>query len=181
MAKSNYVFIHLLLYCVGVSYAQSSYTSNTIIRNKVALTYTSQIGVRELTGNNDGKAVETYLRYCGLPKGEPWCASFVCWVYGKNNVTNPRSGFCPDLFQQKNTVWTRNSNHNITPTRADIFGIYFPNKKRIAHTGFIDKWTSTQVHTVEGNTNQAGSREGDGVYRKIRLTRQIYAVARFIK
>jgi len=93
----------------------------------------------------------------------------------------PEVAFVRIYFNKKNIVWTRNSNHNITPSRADIFGIYFPNKKRIAHTGFIDKWTSTQVHTVEGNTNQAGSREGDGVYRKIRLTRQIYAVARFIK
>jgi hypothetical protein len=49
------------------------------------------------------------------------------------------------------------------------------------NVGFVDNWTSKTVHTVEGNTNQAGSREGDGVYRKIRLTRQIYAVTRFIK
>lgn len=181
MAKSNYLFIYLLFYCTGIGYAQSSHPGNTVIRNKVALTYISQIGVRELTGNNDGKAVETYLHYCGLSKGEPWCASFVCWIYGQNNISNPKSGYCPDLFKQKDIVWKRNSNHNTLPIRSDIFGIYFLDKKRIAHTGFIEKWTSTQVYTVEGNTNQSGSREGDGVYRKIRLTRQIYAVARFIK
>lgn len=181
MAKNTYLFICLLLYNIGISYAQSGDTGSTIIRHKVTSTYTSQIGVRELTGNNDGKAVETYLRYCGLSKGEPWCASFVCWVYGQNNVLNPRSGYCPDLFKQKNLVWKRNSHRNATPRQGDIFGIYFPERQRIAHTGFIDKWGTTQVSTVEGNTNQSGSREGDGVYRKIRLTRQIYAAAKFIK
>jgi len=180
MAKNIYFFIYLLFYCAGVSDAQSGYTGSAIVRNKVALTYTSQIGVRELTGKNDGKAVETYLHYCGLFKGEPWCAAFVCWVYGQNKITNPKSGYCPDLFKHQ-IIWTRNTQTNAQPTRADIFGIYFLEKKRIAHTGFIDRWTATTVYTVEGNTNQAGSREGDGVYRKIRLTRQIYAVARFIK
>lgn len=62
-----------------------------------------------------------------------------------------------------------------------FFGLYFSEKRRIAHVGFIEKWTKQTITTVEGNTNQAGSREGDGVYRKIRLTRQIYAVTRFIK
>jgi hypothetical protein len=181
MAKNTYFFICLLLYCAGISYAQSGHTGSAILRNKVVSTYTSQIGVRELTGNNDGKAVETYLRYCGLSKGQPWCASFVCWVFGQNQVPNPRSGYCPDLFKPKNIVWKRNSNGNTSPIRGDIFGIYFTDKKRIAHTGFIDKWTTTQAYTVEGNTNQSGNREGDGVYRKIRLTRQIYAAARFIK
>lgn len=34
--------------------------------------------------------------------------------------------------------------------------------------------------TVEGNTNEAGSREGDGVYRKRRLKNQIYKISRWI-
>jgi len=181
MAKNLYLFICLLLFDFGLGYAQSGHTFSTINRNKVTLTYTSQIGVRELTGNNDGKAVETYLHYCGLSKGEPWCAAFVCWTYGQNNVPNPRSGYCPDLFKSKYIIWSRSSKKNQLPANGDIFGLYFVDKKRIAHTGFVDKWTTTQVYTVEGNTNQAGSREGDGVYRKIRLSRQIYAVARYIK
>lgn len=66
------------------------------------------------------------------------------------------------------------------PLLSDVFGLYFPEKGRIAHVGFIETWGAKTVTTVEGNTNEAGSREGDGVYRKIRLTRQIYAVARYI-
>ena len=152
------------------------------IRQAVSKTYTSQIGVRELTGHNDGKSVEMYLHYCGLEKGEPWCASFVCWCLGQNKVPNPRAGFCPALFTPKTVIWKRTAKTNtITPMPGDAFGLYFPEKGRIAHTGFVHVWGTKEVTTVEGNTNEAGSREGDGVYKKIRLTRQIYAVARFIK
>ncbi len=176
MAKNYYILIALLLlsFLPGVAQQNNS-------RLKVQTTYTSQIGVRELTGNNDGKSVETYLSYCNLSKGNPWCAAFVCWCLGQTKVKNPRSGYCPDLFSLKTVIWRRNQKNNQSPLLADVFGLYFPEKRRIAHVGFIEKWTNQTVTTVEGNTNQAGSREGDGVYRKIRLTRQIYAVTRFIK
>jgi hypothetical protein len=135
----------------------------------------------DISDHNDGKLVETYLKYCNLSKGNPWCAAFVCWCLGQNNIQNPRSGYCPNLFSQKNTIWQRNKKDNQIPLPADVFGLYFYKKGRIAHVGFIKNWTKQTVATVEGNTNQAGSRDGDGVYRKIRLTRQIYAVTRFIK
>jgi hypothetical protein len=105
----------------------------------------------------------------------------VCWCLGQNKIQNPHSGFCPDLFLKKNTVWKRDRKINQTPLISDVFGLFFPEKGRIAHVGFIEKWTKQTVTTVEGNTNKSGSREGDGVYHKIRLTRQIYAVTRFIK
>jgi len=36
------------------------------------------------------------------------------------------------------------------------------------------------VHTVEGNTNSDGAREGDGVYRKKRHSSKIRSVIRFM-
>jgi hypothetical protein len=67
-----------------------------------------------------------------------------------------------------------------TPGTGDIFGLYFHEKARIAHVGFIDQWDGTWMISVEGNTNVSGSREGDGVYRKRRLVRTVYKVARYI-
>ena len=67
------------------------------------------------------------------------------------------------------------------PTAGDVFGIFFAEKKRIAHCGFIDVWDSKWVITVEGNTNEKGSREGDGVYRKRRLAQQLYCIARYVQ
>lgn len=177
MAKNKYLFIILLI----VGCATRSYSQNVPVRERVKSVYVSQIGVREKTGHNDGVMVETYLRYCGLPKGQPWCASFVCWCYNKAGVKNPRSGFCPDLFLPKHIVYKRTMRapQNI-PQTGDIGGLYFPEKGRIAHTFFIDTWGEKYVLTVEGNTNEAGSREGDGVYRKRRPKSSIYAVASYI-
>jgi len=66
------------------------------------------------------------------------------------------------------------------PATGDVFGLYFKEKGRIAHVGFIDQWDGTWMISVEGNTNKAGSREGDGVYRKRRLVKSVYQVARYI-
>lgn len=175
MAKNKNIIVVVLCFAALTCSAQQS-----IVRTAVTKTYTSQIGVREATGHNDGKAVEMYLKYVGLGKGYAWCASFVCWVLGQNKVSNPHSGYCPDLFSPKRRVWQRNQKNNGTPMPGDVWGLYFPDKKRIAHVGFVDKWDAKITTTVEGNTNEAGSREGDGVYRKRRITRQLYEVTRFI-
>ncbi len=217
--------------------------------------YTSQIGVRERQ-TNSGPQVEKYLRYVNLPKGNPWCAAFVCWSLGKAEVSNPRTGWSPALFKNSYVIWekgergklkgeimgvlnksdviasaerqsisglpaiyhpTRTSDsrpptsdarrsaypprpitdyrllitesstiktplgNQSSPKMGDVFGLYFPEKGRIAHVGFVDKWQDPWVTTVEGNTNVLGSREGDGVYRKRRLVRSVYRVARYVE
>ena len=177
MSKNRYISF-LLLVCTLV--VCSSFSGDPI-REKLKKVYSAEIGVREKTGKNDGVRVEQYLKYVALTKGNPWCASFVCWGYGQVGVKNPKSGYCPDLFTSKYIIYKRTGAPNKAPPQSgDIFGIYFPEKKRIAHTGFVDEWGSKYVITVEGNTNEAGSREGDGVYKKRRLINSIYAVANYI-
>ena len=58
-----------------------------------------------------------------------------------------------------------------------MFGLYYENKKRVAHIGIITGETFMHYTTIEGNTNGAGSNEGDGVYRKIRKKETIYLVS----
>ena len=178
MSKSRYLLSILLCF----SFVVCSGFGGDPVRDAVKHTYDSQIGVREKTGHNDGKMVETYLRYCSLDKGNPWCASFVCWTYGQAGVANPHSGFCPDLFTVKKVIYRRGSKINKEPPQpGDVWGLYFPEKGRVAHVGFVDQWGAKYCITVEGNTNEAGSREGDGVYRKRRPVRSIYVVASYIK
>lgn len=171
--------IYILLFILGIhcGFGQS------VLRDKVHQTYTNELGVREATGKNDGARVECYLKYVNLGKGNPWCAAFVCWTLNQNKIVNPISGWSPALFPTGNVIYLRTRNNNLLPTTGDVFGIYFPEKKRIAHVGFVDGWpiNNKWVITVEGNTNEAGSREGDGVYRKRRLKSAIYAVSTFIK
>lgn len=120
----------------------------------------SQVGVREATGNNDGAAVEAFLTYTGNKKGEPWCASFISWVYGKAGFSTPKTAWSPSLFPIARLV--------SEPQAADVFGIHFPKLNRIAHCGIVERSKGNWIYSIEGNTNLAGSREGDGVYRKLR-------------
>lgn len=143
----------------------------------------SQVGVVERTGNNDGD-VEKYLAATGLGKGNPYCAAFVYWcgreALGKANPY-PRSAWSPDMVEGGEKVGSQT-----TARPGDTFGIYFPSKGRVAHTGLILEW-GTSVATIEANTSgnvQSGSaadREGQGVFKKKRLRAAIYKVKDWIE
>lgn len=150
------------------------------VREKVSQTYLSQLGVKEATGHNDGPQVEIYLLSVNLAPGAPWCAAFVSWTYTVNKVNNPRSGWSPAYFPGSKVIYTRDGIIKALPQKGDVFGIYYPTMKRIAHVGFIHAWSERISVTVEGNTNDNGSREGVMVAMKRRPTRTIYKVSRFI-
>lgn len=148
---------------------------------KVVQTYSSEIGVREATGRNDGVRVVEYLRAANRKQGDAWCAAFVTWTFKQSGVKAVVSGWSPSWFT-RNVIYTRGKAGNKLPQQADVFGLYFSKLGRIGHVGFIDNWPDgeSKCITVEGNTNEAGSREGDGVYRKRRLKSQIYKVSRWL-
>jgi len=142
--------------------------------------YLSQVGVREQTGRNDGREVELFLAHVGLKKGNSWCAAFVSSCLSNAGIANPKSGWAPAYFPMKRVVWRRGNRAGTSGIQSgDVFGIYFQSKRRIAHVGFIDRLDGKRAVTVEGNTNEAGSREGDGVYVKRRLLNQIYTISRW--
>jgi hypothetical protein len=85
-------------------------------------------------------------------------------AFGKKENPFPRSAWSPDFV--KSPKWDRGRGEK--PGRADAFGIYFQSLKRVAHTGIIEKVEGKWAITIEGNTNDDGSRDGDGVYRKRR-------------
>ncbi|WP_256010290.1 CHAP domain-containing protein [Desertivirga xinjiangensis] len=145
--------------------------------------YTAELGVKEKTGKNDGDRVETYLRYVHLKASNPWCAAFVCWGLGQAGIPNPGSGWSPDLLPNSKVIWQRRRSlmkQGKTPEAGDVFGIWFPEKGRVAHVGFVDEWSGKYLVTVEGNTNVSGGIEGDGVYRRRRMISSVYKVADYI-
>ena len=177
MAKIKTLYIYLLCFLVGSSAAGQDHLSK---RHQLQQVYQSQVGIREQGGANRGEQVEQYLASVGFGPGFAWCAAFVSWCYQEVGVSHPKSAWVPSYALKKNLIYQRGEFIEQLPQAGDVFMIWYERLKRPAHIGFVDSWQRRWVITVEGNTNDDGSREGDGVYRKRRLQRQVWAVANFI-
>lgn len=138
--------------------------------------YMNEVGVRELTGKNDGKRVTEYLNSVNLGSGYAWCAAFVKWCFDQITLNTRITAWSPTAHNSKNVIYAKHKFHK-EPQPGDVFTLYYASKKRIGHTGFFDKWNNENViQTVEGNTDGEGSREGDGVYIKFRPIKTIHSI-----
>nr|WP_307866714.1 peptidoglycan-binding protein [Pedobacter sp. ASV19] len=131
-----------------------------------------EVGVRELSGRNDGPRVEEYLSCVGLKRGAPYCAAFVSWVFMEAGYGAPRTGWSPALFPARRIV------KDAAP--GMVFGIYFKSLGRIGHCGLVQGVKGDWVVTVEANTDPSGGRNGDGVYLRMRHKRSIYRYANWL-
>lgn len=133
-------------------------------RKRIVSIAQKELGVHETT-ENSGVRVDQYNSYVGVEK-VAWCASFVSWCFGDAGYSKPRTAWSPALFPSDRLAKA--------PLPGMVFGIYFPHLKRIAHCGIVSQVKNDLVFSVEGNTNLTGSREGTGVFRRIRHMRSIY-------
>jgi hypothetical protein len=140
----------------------------------------SQIGVMEQPpGSNHGPEVDNYLRAVGLNPtggGFAWCVAFVYWCFKQ----------AADALQQPNPMiktagvldhWRKAGQQGIRRILADqatdnpvfvkpgqIFVISTGGGQ--GHTGLVELVKGGKLTTIEGNTNNGGSREGVGVFRR---------------
>lgn len=150
-------------------------------RDCVESRFNTYIGTKE-KGNNAGVEVEYFLSVAGLSKGNPWCASFIYAIFKECNSEFKLSapGWVPSWFPQKKLIFVRGKMDIKPPQAGDLIGIWFTNKNRLAHIGFYESEDNEFITSVEGNTNEAGSREGDGVYRKKRIKRTIHSISSWL-
>lgn len=149
----------------------------------------SQIGVQEHPkGSNRGPEVDVYLRSVGLDPTHgsyAWCAAFVFWCYaqaaGALGIPNPviRTAGTLDHWNRAKTrvnAATAISNPALIKP-GHIFIMNFGHGA--GHTGIVQSVdpATKRITTVEGNTNDDGSREG---YEVAVRTRQIASVVGFI-
>lgn len=131
-------------------------------------------------GSNRGPEVEAYLKSTGLGKGYPWCMAFVYYIF---NELSKKLGTPNPLPKTAGVMshWTKAPQENkikIDDVRRDINllrpgQIFFLTRgggKGLGHTGIIIdvnpiKKTFT---TIEGNTNDQKSGEGDRVGVNVR-------------
>ena len=142
--------------------------------------------VRETGGANRGARVEMYQRAAALGPGDPWCAAFVAWCMMEATGATKAPAWCSGSAI---TTWHKGSRaagpaHRRTPVDPNfalrvVPGWIWVRAKDaesaaaarngtwcIGHCGIVIAVDAAGFHTVEGNTNEAGSRDGDGVYRK---------------
>jgi len=139
----------------------------------------SQVGVKEQPlGSNDGPQVRQYLQRAGGNVGDPWCMAFAYWCTDEAakqlGVPNPLIK-TPGVMDQ----WNRTKARKQPPRRqlikpGDIFIMSFDHGK--GHTGIVEKVVDGLLYTVEGNTNDDGSREGYEVARRHRAITAIVGV-----
>lgn len=149
------------------------------------------IGVKEVGGNRAGsskKMLEIFeadnLTINGKTDGYPWCAAFVSLCVQKllkssnlyGTITPPRepsvSRFLNTWAKQNNCLVFSPDSKNFTAMEGDIVVFVF------SHIGIVESNNGVIVRTIEGNTNDAGSREGVTVARKQRSPRLIKSVIR---
>lgn len=132
----------------------------------------AKLGVQEVGGDNHGPEVERYLKAAGLPAGNPWCAAFVnCMAQDAAldlKVVSPLEVITQQGFVPAYVDWAKKNGYVVKPEEVKpgmLFAIYFPNKGRYAHIGFVKDITADlkSFTTIEGNSNDEGSREGKEV------------------
>lgn len=137
----------------------------------------TQIGVEEIPKNsNAGPAVEKYLKSVGLGKGYAWCMAFMYWCTKEASI---QLGIANPLFKTAGVLAMYNKERDLVvtePQPGDLFIMDFG--KGQGHTGVVEKVEKNIIHTIEGNTNDDGSREGYEVCRRTRKTNTIKAYLR---
>lgn len=134
----------------------------------------SLLWVRETNGANRGEVVDRMIATTGLDpaKRYPWCAAFVAYV-GRSALgrdgwpLKPYAG-CVSLHDEAQ----KRGMLSTAPATGAIFlqyGKAGDGRYRFRHCGFVvGKNPAGEWETLEGNTNEAGSPEGIGVFARTR-------------
>ena len=133
----------------------------------------AQVGVKEKTGRNDGRKVESYLRSVGLVKGNPYCAAGQYWCFyssakdlGMPNKSIPiyRTGSTVTMFNEAMKIGQKS---NPYPIIDDLIFWRKPNEWKGHVERIIEVLKAGWVKTVGFNTSSGteGSQDdGGGVY-----------------
>jgi hypothetical protein len=154
----------------------------------VKLTAESFIGIVEKGGNNKG-FTDPYFRKLmekqGWRPGYAWCSFFVMGVLGECGIPHTITGWSPTAYNRKDVIFTNGKFlQSYSTNDVLVMTLSYGDKnsktryKGIGHTGIVELVGKYSVRTVEGNTNDRGTRDsrtGDGVFRKVRpLSRNLH-------
>ena len=134
----------------------------------------AELGVEEEPhGSNSGKRVNEYLHAVGLGGGYSWCMAFCVWCYNEfYGASSPLKKTGGVLAQ-----WhiSEAQNRSKVPVIGSVFIMDFGGG--LGHAGIVESIEGDYIHTIEGNSNDEGSREG---YEVCRRKRKISTMKGFI-
>ena len=122
----------------------------------------------------------------GIARGNAWCVAFVYWCFQvaaqKRGVANPmekecRTGGVLDLWNRasgaRNVKILRTAEALNDPARVKPGMVFvISTGGGMGHAGLVSRVVGNRMETIEGNTNDGGSREGIGVFRRSGRTLQ---------
>jgi hypothetical protein len=130
------------------------------------------VGVKE-TSTNWSPYIKIYLNFVGWFKPAPWCAAFVAYKVHqaagdlRRTARWPKTAGCDAIY-----AWAKKTGNLLdAPEPGCVFLVGSP--RDYTHTGFVTAVGRNSVETVEGNSNNTGSREGTSVVRHERLIRNL--------
>lgn len=156
--------------------------------------FKKEIGVKE-TGKNTGPRIKQYQASTWLSgTGWAWCAAFICfgikeWLKNPevkkhfNLINKSVESFRPQTAGAWDFLnWAKSReaygikiiSNSSKPRTGDIM-IF-----NISHIEFVESFDGEVIHTIGGNTDGSGGREGDGVYRRQRHLSEARAYIRLI-
>lgn len=144
-----------------------------MIGNKAIEIAKTQLGIHEIPLNtNKGPQIKEYLKSVGLNEGYSWCMAFVYWCFKKASEELKTTNTAIKTAGVLNAWNTASSKiKSITPQIGAVFIMDFG--KGQGHTGIVESFDNLYINTIEGNSNDEGSREGYEVCKRKRLRKTI--------
>jgi len=139
----------------------------------------ADIGTKE-QWENGGPRVDEYLRSVKLGTGFYWCAAF---AHAKHRecgiVLEPAREFASALrFSKENVVFRRGQETDTVGAPGYVYTMNYGKGK--GHIGIEESEDEDFITGIEGNTNDGGSRNGNGVYRRVRDKQTIWTVNNYL-
>lgn len=144
-----------------------------LLKEKAIEIAKTQLGVQEIPLNtNKGPQIKEYLKSVGLNEGFSWCMAYVYWCFKKASEelkivnTAIKTAGVLDAWNKANIKIK-----STTPQIGSVFIMDFG--KGQGHTGIVESFDNLYINTIEGNSNDEGSREGYEVCKRKRLRKTI--------
>jgi hypothetical protein len=131
---------------------------------RVIQTARGELGTHEGRSGGHWNNLQKYAGIVGHGNGFAWCATFVAAIAKLAGVADlyPNTASC-DVAGR----WFKDRGRwsEYPAVGAQVF---YGTAADLNHTGIVVAYDADTITTIEGNTNDDGSREGDGVYLKTR-------------